>query len=236
MFRSRIDHAVNVTHAAVKTARAVAAEAVGSDRYSWPALNQLDRLVVPYLPAGPGTFLEIGANSNTYYLERWRGWAGILIEPLPVHFRMCRFIRPRSTCFNVACVERGGPTTVKLVNRTLESVMLGSQSAADETKRLAVRRPGTTLIAPAKTLSSCIDESPFDSITFMSVDVEGAEFSVLAGLDWDRHRPDWLLIETDYPQRLADACPGMTMEVQLSFHDYLLRNECVKPGGHVTSA
>jgi hypothetical protein len=64
----------------------------------------------------------------------------------------------------------------------------------------------------------------------MSVDVEGAEFSVLAGLDWDRHHPDWLLVETDYPERLAGACPGMTMEAQLTFHDYLLRNERVRPG------
>jgi FkbM family methyltransferase len=233
MFRSRIDNARNVADAAVKTARARLAEAVGSERYSWPALNLLDRLVVPYLPAGPGTFLEIGANSgylqsNTYYLERRRGWAGILIEPLPVHFRMCRFTRPSSTCFNVACVAPDGPTTVELINRTLESVVLGSQSAADETKRLAARRPGATLTVPTKTLSACIDESPFDSITFMSVDVEGAEFSLLAGLDWDRHCPDWLLIETDYPERLVDACPGMIMEAQLSFHDYLLRNESVK--------
>ena len=54
MFRSRIDHAVNMAHAAAKTGRARAAEAVGSERNSWPALNQLDRLVVPYLSARPG--------------------------------------------------------------------------------------------------------------------------------------------------------------------------------------
>ena len=230
MFRSHIDQAVNVAHATVKTARARAAEAIGWERYSWPALNQLDQLVAPYLPDGPGTFLEIGANSgylqsNTYYLERRRGWTGILIEPLPLHFKMCRYTRPNSICFNVACVEPDGPATVNLVNRTLESVVLGSQSAADEAKRLAVRRPGKTLTVPTRTLSGCIDESPFDSITFMSVDVEGAEFSVLAGVEWDRHRPDWLLVETDYPEQLVAACPGMIMEAKLSFHDYLLRKK-----------
>ncbi len=103
--------------------------------------------------------------------------------------------------------------------------MLGSQDASDEAKRLKAHQFGAKLIVPTKTLSECIDESPFDSITFMSVDVEGAEFSVLAGLDWDRHRPDWLLVETDYPERLADACPGMVMETKLSFHDYLLRKK-----------
>jgi FkbM family methyltransferase len=230
MSTSWIYEARNIAHAAAKTGRARAAEAVGWERYSWPALNQLDRLVVPYLPTGPGTFLEIGANSgylqsNTYYLERRRGWTGILIEPLPIHFKMCRFTRPKSTCFNVACVAPGGPATVELVNRTLESVVLGSQNSVDEAKRLEAHNFGEKLTVPTKTLSACIDESQFTAITFMSVDVEGAEFTVLAGLDWDRHRPDWLLVETDYPQRLLDACPGMTMEAQLSFHDYLLRKK-----------
>ena len=60
---------------------------VGSDRYSWPALNRLDRQAVGRLPR-MGTFLEVGGNdgysqSNTYYLEKHRAWHGILIEPLP---------------------------------------------------------------------------------------------------------------------------------------------------------
>lgn len=230
MSKNWMYQARNIVHAGVKAGRARAAEAIGWERYSWPALNQLDRLVIPYLPAEPGTFLEIGANSgylqsNTYYLERRRGWAGILIEPLPVHFKMCRLTRPKSTCFNVACIEPGGPATVELVNRTLESVVLGSQNSVDEAKRLEAHNFGERLTVSARTLSECIDESPFDSITFMSVDVEGAEFAVLAGLDWDRHRPDWLLVETDYPQRLADSCLGMIQETQLSFHDYLLRKK-----------
>ncbi|MCL4237598.1 MAG: hypothetical protein KJ047_05045 [Anaerolineae bacterium] len=63
-------------------------ERLGSDRYSWLALNALDRKLLPYLSYQAGFFVELGANdglsqSNTYYYERWQGWRGILIEPVP---------------------------------------------------------------------------------------------------------------------------------------------------------
>ena len=224
---ARVQQAKFVVSEVAKMGRARVAEGLGSERYSWPALNELDHLVEAHLPEGRHTFLEIGANdgysqSNTYHLERCREWAGILIEPVPELYRMCRITRPRSTCFNVACVGTNGPPTVDMVNRTLESVVLGQQDAGEEKRRLSTG-PGTPLQIPTRTLSQCIDESPLDGVTFMSVDVEGSEITVLSGLDWDRHRPLWLLVETDHPDRLESACPGMVLEAQLSFHDYLLR-------------
>jgi len=48
-------------------------ETFGSERYSRPALHQMDVLLEKILPAGPGVFVEAGAHdgftqSNTYYL------------------------------------------------------------------------------------------------------------------------------------------------------------------------
>jgi len=211
----------------LKIRRALLAERLGSQRYSWPALNELDRKVMPYLPDGPGTFLEIGANdgysqSNTWQLERARGWKGILIEPLPSLFRVCQRTRGRSTCFNVACVGDPGTTSVKVVDRALESVTLNQQDSDEERGRLE-GGGGRLRQVPARTLSSLIDESPMESITFMSVDVEGAELAVFGGVDWERHTPDWMLVETDNRDAVLSACPTLRFEAQLSFHDYLLR-------------
>jgi len=190
---------------------------------------RIDRLMEERLPSGMGVFLEIGANdgysqSNTYHLERFRGWNGILIEPLPSLYRVCRLTRRKATCFNVACVGPDGPPEVEIVDRMLESVVLGQQDRAEEDDRLS-SFSGIQISVPTMTLSACIDQSPFDSFTFMSVDVEGAEFSVLSGLDWDRHTPEWLLVETDHSERLAQSCPTMELVEQLTFHDYLLRRK-----------
>src|SRR3954469_21340764 len=90
-------------------------EALGSRRYSWPALNDLDRSLQRLLPDRPGTFMEAGAHdgytqSNTYYLERFRGWHGVLVEAVPeLHAKAARR-RRRSRVVQAALVgpEREG--------------------------------------------------------------------------------------------------------------------------------
>ena len=70
-----------------------------------------------------GFFVDVGAFdgiylSNTYFFEQL-GWTGICVEASPTYFNLCVRNRPRSKCYNVACldadrgmvdfrVERGG--------------------------------------------------------------------------------------------------------------------------------
>jgi FkbM family methyltransferase len=203
-------------------------ERLGSDRYSWPALNRLDRQVMDHLPNRPGTFLEIGANdgyrqSNTWYLERHRGWTGVLIEPLPALYRTCRRARRRSTVFNYACVGPDGPPTVELVDRNLQAVALGMQNSDEEVARLG-GSPRTLVSAPTATLSELLDRAGVKNLDFASIDVEGAELEVLTGLDLERHCPSWLLVETKHRDEIAEAvAPYMVLERALSHHDYLFR-------------
>jgi FkbM family methyltransferase len=218
-----------VLRRSVKIARARAAEVVNSERFSKPALNRLDDQMLSRLPA-TGTFLEIGANdgysqSNTYYLERRRGWSGILIEPNPKLYRLCRRVRPRSQCFNFACVDTSDIKSITLATNSndLMAVTRGLQDRDDESARIS---GGTEITVPATLLSSLIDRSGESSIDFMSVDVEGAEAAVLGGLDLARHTPRWLLVETKYPQKIDELLAGhMTRVDQLSHHDYLWASE-----------
>lgn len=213
----------------IKIARAHAFERLGSQRYSFPGLNNLDVLVAPYLTGlSEKSFLEIGAfdgysKSNTYHLERFEGWTGILIEPLPAMFDLCRKHRRASSCFDVACVAPGGPSEVALVNRGLMSVAPDLVPEGERERRVGLASDSVN--ARAKTLSAVIDESPFERVSFMSVDVEGAELEVLAGLDLSRHCPDVLLVETDRPEEIDGILAGaMDRSAQLSFHDYVYVN------------
>jgi FkbM family methyltransferase len=210
----------------MKIGRARIFELMGSDRFSSPALNRLDDKVRPYLASQPGVFLEIGANdgysqSNTYYLEKRLGWRGILIEPLPSRYRICKLGRRRSYCINACCVGPDGPDEVILVDLGLMSVAVGLQSADQERRRL-LGREGRKFAVATTTLSTIIDASPFEAIDFMSVDVEGAELEVLTGVDWARHTPGILLVETSSPDDV-DQIVGNNMRrvAALSHHDYL---------------
>jgi FkbM family methyltransferase len=178
----------------------------GSDRYSKPAKSNLDKHLQKYLPT-QGFFIEVGANdgfseSNTYYLERWKGWTGILIEPIPELYRECVLERPNSKVFNCALVSADYPDThVKMSYGHLMSLVKGSfQYPYVEAGHLTKAQEffGVTpyeVEVPARTLTSILDELKVTEIEFFSLDVEGYELNVLKGLDFNKYKPKYLLIE-----------------------------------------
>ncbi len=48
---------------------------------------------------------------------------------------------------------------------------------------------------PARTLTSILDEANIPKIDFFSLDVEGFELNALQGLDFDKYRPEFMLVE-----------------------------------------
>ena len=77
---------------------------------------------------------------------------------------------------------------------------------------------------PARTLSSILDQHNITSIDLLSLDVEGFELQALQGLDLERHKPHFLLIEARYRENI-DAYLGSHYKVldELSHHDVLYR-------------
>jgi FkbM family methyltransferase len=177
------------------------------DPRSHPALHDMDRKLDAIIDRDGGFFVEAGANdgytqSNTYWLERFRGWRGILIEPMAAYVEECRAGRPDATVVRAALVPSDFEgDTVTMHFGDLMSSVAGSHADA-EADRAWVRQ-GLVLgwydehdeEVPARTLTSILDEQSAPEIDLLSLDVEGFEPSVLRGLDLDRHAPRWLLVE-----------------------------------------
>jgi FkbM family methyltransferase len=143
----------------------------------------MDRVLAALL-GRDGVFLEAGANdgvrySNTYLLERFYGWQGVLVEAIPSLSRDCARNRPRATVVQAALTAPGAPETVRLSDRDLNS---------------QVRADGTVEVA-ARTLSQILDDAGVEELDLLSLDVEGHEEKALLGLDLNRHAPRYLLIE-----------------------------------------
>jgi FkbM family methyltransferase len=177
-------------------------ERLGSYRFSQTGAGGLDAAIARHLDIQGGVFVEAGANdgvnfSNTYYLERARGWTGVLVEGIPDLYRACVRHRPRSQVFNCALVapeNEGAPVTMHYSN--LQSMVAGALPYEHVEAGLLSQQERTyEVTVPGRTLSSVLDEAGVTHVDLLVLDVEGYEAPVLQGLDLDRHAPDLALIE-----------------------------------------
>jgi len=194
-------------------------EACGSRRYSRPGQYDLDRKLAKYLDFKGGFFVEAGANdgfsqSNTYVLERFSGWSGILIEGIPELAEHCRRLRRRSRVYNCALVAPDfGAADVRMHYANLMSVVdesLETQAAQDrhlqQGRALQGLRYTYDVMVPARTLTSILDAAGAPSnIDFLSLDVEGYEPQVLRGLDRARYRPRYILVEVRFSADVGEC-------------------------------
>lgn len=211
-------------------------EMIGYHNASYQSLNSIDEKLKKYINFRDGFFVEAGANdgisqSNTYYLGRRRGWRGILIEPVPMLYGLCKKFRPDARVFNCALGSING-NEADLIYSDLMTVTIGSRSNRSEEiahvqqNALRTLREGAYQIrVPMRTLSSVLDEMGITSVDFFSLDVEGFEVSVLQGIDFNRFYFRYILVETSNFDDVNNVIQGKFVMIEkLTHHDYLFAN------------
>jgi len=203
----------------------------------YTALYGMDRRLEKYLGFTGGTFIEAGANdgiaqSNTYFLENKYHWRGVLVEPVPKYHDMCRRAR-RAQVVNCGLgpFHRDGTELEMLAGGLMsvplavdESLLRGRsvrQHAAFGAREFGAQEP-ELVRTRIRALSRLLDELGVRDVDFFSLDVEGFELEVLQGLDFTRHAPRYLLIETGQLEAVIALLGGRYRFVEaLSHHDYL---------------
>ena len=182
--------------------------------------NQLDEKIETFVNFDNGFFVELGANdginlSNTYYFEKYRGWNGVLIEPIGQKYLEC--IKNRSNknkIFCNACVSFN--YNKKYVEMTYSNLMSTSNNLESNTKNLSEHHKiGMKYLeegeknynfgSEADTLNNILLKSNAPKkIDLLSLDVEGSEMEVLKGINHKEYRFKYLCIETKDFKKLSD--------------------------------
>ena len=139
-----------------------------------------------------GFFIELGANdglkqSNTAFFEKEMGWNGILIEPSLEGYEKCKINRKNSICLNYACVSNDYKDNYVLGDFHNNHLMGSVNGVRNNSKNL--------IKVNAITLEKILDEHCNTDIDFLSLDTEGYELNILKGLNLEKYRPKFMLIE-----------------------------------------
>ncbi|NET76666.1 FkbM family methyltransferase [Okeania sp. SIO1F9] len=175
-------------------------------------LNGLDLKLADYLNFDNGFFIEAGANngisqSNTVFLERYRNWTGVLIEPIPDLVKLCRHNRPRCVVENYALVPFNyDRDEIDMHYCNLMSLVKQAMSEEEVKKHIKrgceLQKIETYVVkVPVTTLNFILEKHKVKRIDLLSLDVEGFELQVLQGLNFNQFRPRFMLIEVRQGQR-----------------------------------
>ena len=202
--------------------------AVGIERYTWAALFDLDRKLVDLFHGKrDGVFIELGGNdglqqSNTLALSRLYGWKGLLVEADPELAAECRTNRRESVVICAGAGATWGAAELDRLDLT-GSITQTADPEATDSPALPTSAAADRVVIITAPLSDLIDAAGIGSdIDLLSLDVEGYELPVLAGLDLERHAPTHILVETSQLEAVTEAlAPHYTWIAQWSYHDHL---------------
>ena len=141
-----------------------------------------------------GFYIELGANdgltqSNTAFFEKYRGWKGILIEPSINKYMECKNNRSNNNIvLNYACVSND------YKDEYIYGDFNGSLMSSIDGKRLNNNNLNKV---NAITLEKILDNhlSNGQTIDLLSLDTEGYELNILKGLNLEKYRPKYMIIE-----------------------------------------
>lgn len=151
-----------------------------------------------------GSFADIGGydgvtGSNTLFLEHWRGWTGILVEPVPAQLAKARAQR-RCDCLGVAIAAQDGRASFVEVTTgfTQMSGLADSYDPALLSRiRADPRHAERSIPVETRTLSRILTDAGIAHPDFVSLDIEGAEVAVLAAFPFPAHRVGVWAIENN---------------------------------------
>lgn len=147
-----------------------------------------------------GFYVDVGAHHPFYYSNTFhfysKGWSGVNIDAVPGSMKPFFELRPRDVNLE-ACVGAPGRWVEFSVfeEQTLNTMDADVASQLVQAKRSRlVRTQKLKTQSLAQILESHVPRGR--TIDFLSVDVEGADLEVLQSNDWDKFRPEFVVVES----------------------------------------
>jgi len=166
----------------------------------------------------PGKFVEIGAldgitYSNTLMYEKCLGWDGLLIEGNPDSARKLLQSGRLNSKFEASAICKGAGFVPMTKGGGAVAGEVDTMSQQEQTKYAGRKDFNLTVQVPCREMRAIMDDallpSSSDALTFLSLDVEGAELKVLGTFDPARFSLIMVEVLPDADGRLSGALKSM---------------------------
>ena len=141
-----------------------------------------------------GTFVDVGGydgltGSNSLFFEHWRGWTGVLVEPVPAQLERAQAVRS-CPCLGLAVAATDGQADFIEITEgyTQMSGLAGSyEPGLLGQVRGDPRHKEVTLRVETRTLSRILTDTGLPHPDFVSLDIEGGEIATLSAFPFADH-------------------------------------------------
>jgi FkbM family methyltransferase len=152
-----------------------------------------------------GFYVDVGANHpdalsvTKYFYDR--GWNGINLEPNQTLYKEIVKQRPRDININIGAADKPGELILREypagdgLSTFSKVTQKNYKKESNEYKNYTNNYEDH--VVPVQTLEQIFKENKIETINFMNVDVEGFEYEVLVGNNWDKYRPQVICIEAN---------------------------------------
>jgi FkbM family methyltransferase len=177
-----------------------------------------------------GTYLEIGGadgitQSNTLSLAQHFGWKGALVEPDQEQFRLLAAARPGDQTLHCAISPDGKEGALQLVTVGQLSCLEGHEPA--DQHRAARERHAERQTVRTVNINRILHD--LGTVDYFSLDVEGAELSILRQVDWRKTPPpSCLTIEHNHDLERKRAILGLLLP--LGYREFFPGQEWLSRG------
>ena len=136
-----------------------------------------------------GIFCEVGAAdgknlSNTYYLEKYKNWKGLLCEPSKHWKAKLKKNRKKAVLIFDAIDGKIGE---KVFYENKMHLLSGFNKISKN-----------KYVVKTATLNKILDDNKVKKIDYLSIDTEGNEFQIISKFNFKKYRPKVITIEHNY--------------------------------------
>ncbi|WP_159817670.1 FkbM family methyltransferase [Cyanobium sp. Copco_Reservoir_LC18] len=216
----------------------------------WVSQLGQDKLVAGLLDFRKGGFfIELGCGngtiiSNTYSLEHFFDWRGLLVEPSPGFCQDMRHSR-RSRIVERAITPHNDNQSLTLITGNVYGSCIESSQADSHAEFLAACKALdlTHEVQSISVESLCREYDVPADFEYLSLDIEGGEYEIIKAWPFSQHRPMMLSVEHNFGPTRYDireflhrngyACFG------LEWDDFFVSNEVldlVKPPANMAAS